>query len=283
MKTLLAAVLLVCSSGSSFGAILTQVFPSPAPNAFGSPSWNPGYVQNALNALENGLSSVGNPATTPTAYYQVTTEGDRDNIVTGFPSWKGFVNPGAMFGAAFANELGNRLHFGVHILGNGTQFSLSELSFDMESTDAGDIFQFVGDFSTPSDVYSSTRVGINYGPDHIKGTADDVRISSGPATQVVDELVYVGVGNALAGGDVSCPGSNQATMDCVKAFYDSISPFNITTTYTLRNANGGLLSTGSATVLFPAAVPEPATWGFMIVGLAGIKLMWGRMASCRRR
>lgn len=274
MKTLLAAMLLVSSAGSSFGAVLIQVFPSPAPNAFGSPSWNPGYVQNALNALENGLSSVGNPATTPTAYYQVTTEGDRDNIVTGFPSWKGFANPGAMFGAAFASELGNRLHFGVHILGNGTRFSLSGLSFDMESTDAGDIFQFVGDFSTPSDVYSSTRIGIDYGPDHIKGTADDVRISSGPATQVVDELVYVGVGNALAAGDVACPGTGQAALDCVKAFYDSISPFNITTSYTLRNANGGLLGTGSASVLFPAAVPEPATWALMIVGLAG--LAWKR-------
>ena len=274
MKTLVAALLLVSSAGSSLGAILIQVFPSPAPNAFGSPSWNPGYVQNALNALENGLSSVGNPATTPTAYYQVATEGDRDNIVTGFPSWHGFANPGAMFGAAFANELGNRLHFGVHILGNGAQFSLSELSFDMESTDAGDIFQFVGDFSTPSDVYSATRVGINYGPDHIKGTADDVRISSGPATQLVDELVYVGVGNALA-PDSSCPGSDLATLDCIKAFYDSISPFNITTTYSLRNGAGSLLGTGSGTVAFSAAVPEPATWGLMLFGFAGIA--WKRL------
>jgi len=271
MKTLLAALLFVSSAGSSFGSVLIQVFPSPAPNAFGSPSWNPGYVQNALNALENGLSSVGNPATSPTAYYQVTTETDRNNIVTSFPSWQGFANPGAMFGAAFANELGNRLHFGVHILGNGTQFSLSGLAFDMESTDPGDIFQFVGDFSTPSDVYSSTRIGINYGPDHIKGTPDDVRITSGPATQVVDEIVYVGVGNALANGG-ACTGSNQATMDCVKAFYDSISPFNITTTYTLKDANGGTLGTGSASVLFPASVPEPATWGLMLVGFAGLAL-----------
>ncbi len=275
MKTLLAALLLVSSAGGSFGAVLIQVFPSPAPNAFGSPSWNPGYVQNALNALENGLSSVGNPATSPTAYYRVTTEGDRDNIVTGFPSWRGFANPGAMFGPAFANELGNRLHFGVHISGNGTQFSLSGLSFDMESTDAGDIFQFVGDFASPSDTYSSTRIGINYGPDHIKGTGDDVRITSGPATQVVDEIVYVGVGNALAPSDVSCPGTNQATLDCLKAFYDSISPFNITTSYTLKNGDGGTLAMGSATVLFPAAVPEPGTWGLMLFGIAG--LAWKRL------
>jgi len=229
--------------------VVIMVFPSPAPNAFGSPSW-PGYVTNAINALQNGLPSVGNPANDPTAYFRVSTETDRDNIVTGFPSWKGFANPGTKFGPAFANELGNRLHFGLAIIGtNGTTFSLSGLSFDMESTDPGDIFQFIGDFSDPMDpsnVYSSTRVGI---------APNNAVITSGPATQVVKALYYVGVGNAIAPDDVTpqCMGTDQSTIDCVKAFYDSIMPFRVTTTYTLKDSDGGVLGTNSATVLFANA------------------------------
>ena len=43
-------------------AITMQEFASPAPNAFGSPSFA-GWGANTIDALENGLSSVGNPAT----------------------------------------------------------------------------------------------------------------------------------------------------------------------------------------------------------------------------
>lgn len=239
----LAVILFVITCCAQAGVII-MVFPSPAPNVFGSPSW-PGYVTNAINALQNGLSSVGDPATDPTAYYRVTQETDRDNIVTGFPSWKGFANPGTVFGPAFAAELGNRLHFGLVIIGtNGTLFSLSGLSFAMESTDPGDILQFTGDFVGSS--YSSTRVGID-ATNHV--------INSGPATQLVKALYYVGVGNAIAPNDLTppCPGSDQSTIDCVKAFYDSIMPFRITTTYTLNDPNGVFLGSNSASVLFTNA------------------------------
>jgi hypothetical protein len=256
----------------SFASISFEVFPSPAPNAFGSPSWNPGYVQNALNALENGLSSVGDPATDPTAYYQVTQETDLQNIVTGFPSWLGSADPGTVFGPAFANELGNRLHFGLHIVDTGGQFSLSELSFDMESSDPGDTFQFVGDFAGASDAYSSTRIGINYGPDGVKGGGDDVLINSGPASQLINELVYVGVGNAVAPGG-SCTGTDQSTIDCIKAFYDSISPFSISTTYTLTAPGNIVLGSASASVDL-VSTPEPATFGLLLTG--ALALIWKR-------
>jgi hypothetical protein len=42
-----------------------SVFPSPAPNAFGSPSFG-GYTTNAISALGSGVPTVGNPALTPT-------------------------------------------------------------------------------------------------------------------------------------------------------------------------------------------------------------------------
>src|SRR5262249_55423481 len=62
-----------------------SVAPSPAPNGFGSPSFA-GYTANAITAIGGGLTSVGNPATTPTAYFRVSSLDDRGNIVTGFPS-----------------------------------------------------------------------------------------------------------------------------------------------------------------------------------------------------
>jgi hypothetical protein len=249
----------------SAGTPTMSEFPSPAPNAFGSPSFAP-YTTNAISALGSGQAAVGNPAATPTAYFRVTSLDDRGNIVTGFPSWKGFINPGTAFGAAFSSELGNRVHFGLHILGNGTQFKLSNLQFHMHSSDAGDLFAFDGDFT--GSAYSATRVGINYGPDHIKGTADDVTITSGPATQLVDELMYVGVGNALAPDDVTCTGSNQATVDCVKTQFDQIMPFKITTVYNLVDDAAHLLATSSSTVDFGNCVT--LTCPANIVATAGL-------------
>ena len=55
-----------------------------------------------------------------------------DIIVSSFNSWRGQFNPSG----AFVNENGNRLHFGLHIVGDGTQqFRLNVLCFEIESTD----------------------------------------------------------------------------------------------------------------------------------------------------
>jgi len=211
-------------------AITMEQFPTSAPNSLGSPSFA-GWTTNAINGLENNISTVGNPQTDPTAYYRVSNLGDRGNIVSGgFTSWHGVADPGTVFGPAFANELGNRLLFGLHILGNGTQFRLSNLSFALHSSDPSDTFQQIDNFSTDS--YTPQRVGINYGPDHIKGTGDDVRITSGPGTQLVDELMYVGAGGALPNSGTGTP---QEQLDAAKATYDSLMPFHLTMVYTLVN------------------------------------------------
>ena len=57
--------------------VTMQVFPSPAPNVYGSPiSWA-AYRDNALTGIENGIPAIGDPDLTPTAYYRVTTLDDR--------------------------------------------------------------------------------------------------------------------------------------------------------------------------------------------------------------
>lgn len=252
--------------------IIMQEFASPAPNSFGSPSFA-GWGANAINALENGLSSVGNPATDPTAYYQVTNGTDTSNLVTSFPSWQGRADPGTNVGAAFANELGNRLHFGLLVNGNGTKVSLSELTFNMHSSDPGDLFAFSGDFS--GDDYSSFRVGINFGSDGKLGGGDDTYVTSGSGSQLVDAFVYVGVGNAVDPvADAGCvlPPSptvaqQQAALDCGKAFYDSLMPFSITTDYSLVSDAVEIAST-SETVDF--AVPEPVSAILFGTGLLGL-------------
>ena len=56
-----------------------------------------------------------------------------------FPSWLGLINPGAAFGASYATEYGNRLHFGVRITGNGRKISISMLTFEATSNDSDNL------------------------------------------------------------------------------------------------------------------------------------------------
>ena len=246
-------------SRTESSGVSMEVFPSPAPNVFGSPSWT-AYRDNALNAIENGIPAIGDPALTPAAYYRVTVLGDRDNIVTGFPSWRGYADPGTAFGAAFAGELGNRITFGLHILGNGTKIKLSNLSRHMHSSDPDNTFGWTDNFSGAS--YSDKAIGIDYGPDGIKGTSDDVRITSGPATQAVDEIVYVGGGNAMDTYCPACTGQQQQTaVDSVRAAYASIMPFTFTMDYVLLDDAQDQLAFASGTVFFgtlPFAAPDLA-------------------------
>jgi len=232
MKTrhLALALGLLSIAGTASAAITIEVYPSVAPNAFGSPSYDP-WVGNAIYALENNLSTYG--ASGPAQYNRVTNITWRDISVYGFNVWRGVYNPGSPYGS----ELGNRLHFGLHAKGNGTKFSLSQVSFAMHSSDPNDDLVFVSSFGS-GDVYSNQRVGIDYGPDLVKGGGDDVIITSGPATQLVDELMYRGPGNAWAGYSPT----NQSGVDLVRDYINDLGPFKVTTTFTIGAA------TGSATV-----------------------------------
>ncbi|HTS65005.1 MAG TPA: PEP-CTERM sorting domain-containing protein [Candidatus Acidoferrales bacterium] len=247
------------------GSITITVYPSVAPNAYGSPSY-PAYVNNAIYALENGLTSYGTPGT-PSYYQQTSNIAVDQMIVTGFPSWMGQADPGTVFGAAYANELGSRPLFGIDIKGGGTQFSISQLSFSAVSDDPGGLLTF--GFAAGSYNYSADYVGIIYGP------SGPTYITSGPNTQLVDEVVGRGSGNADAAYCSGCTiAQQQAAIDARYADFAGMSSF--AGTYTLASGDGSILATGSGEF---TVAPEPGTLLLFGAGLAGVGALARRRAA----
>lgn len=228
------------------------VTPASAPNGWGSPSFAT-WSANSVQAQYLGLLSYGTPGT-PT-YYQVAPSvmNVSDNVVTGFPSWQGQADPGVVFGAAFASELGNRLHFGFDLKGNGQLVSIDQLSFSGSSTDAGNTlgFGYAGGYS-----YSNSCVGLLYGSDGIRGTADDIFVTSGPSTTLVDEIIGRGSGNAWDTYDSDPGATRQDKLDNIRTLWGlGTASFQFTGTYAY-----GTQATGSATVTFRgSAVPDGAS------------------------
>jgi hypothetical protein len=247
------------------------VVTSVAPNAFGSPSYS-AYVANAVGALHDGDATRGDP-TSPTYYAAQSNVQASQVIVTSFPSWLGKADPGANFGPNFANELGNRMLFGIKIDGNGGQFAIDQLSFTAQSNDPGDALGF--GFGVGSYTYSADYEGVLAGADHTLWTSDDVFVTSGPADQLVDGLVGRGSGNSFANDPcVGCTvAEQQAAIDAVAN--DPAYPTQFTGTYSLGAA------TGSGTFNISGSVPEPSTWALSILGLgfAGGMLRRRRAAS----
>ena len=242
-------------------AIEITVTPWLAPNAFGSPSYA-SAVQNAISGQLAGSSTAGTSGT-PTFYQAQSDVTAQESIVTGFASWKGQADPGTVFGPAFANELGNRMSFGVLIDGQGTQFSVSQMSFTASSDDPGNVLGF--GFGLGSYNYSQDYQGILYGTDGHLGGGDDTFITSGANTQLVDGFIGRGSGNSLAAYCAGCSlADQQAAINSVAGTFTGTTHF--TGTYQLAD-----LATGSGTfTINGGAVPEPATWAMMLIGFGGL-------------
>lgn len=184
--------------------ITVSVFASPAPNAFGSPSWN-AYVANAMNALQNGLPAVGDRETDPTAFVCIVRYFPGDAMVTSFHSWRGIAEPPA----PFDSEYGNRMHFALVAMGDGVeQFTLADVQFAILSSD-GEL-NYIGDLAGTT-LNGTTRIGIDFGPDRALDGGDDIVYNSGESdTTVLDALYYVGVGNAYWPGGTT---PDQTALD----------------------------------------------------------------------
>jgi len=245
--------------------ITVTVIPALAPNAYGSPNWN-AWVSNATTAIANGYSSYGDPSS-PGFYQRAPAViSVTNNIVTGFPSWNGLADPGDVFGANYSQEEGNRLQFGIDIKGGTNLISISQMSFSAYSSDADNSLGFANPQGAYN--YSASYVGIIYGSG---GT--NTYITCGPATQLVNEIVGRGSGNAWDTYDTSGNiASQQSNIDLLISQLGS-QPFNFTATYTLAGVSGSnsvtlnpvaansgpVLSGGISITVFPALAPN--RWG----------------------
>jgi hypothetical protein len=106
--------------------------------------------------------------------------------------------------------------------------------------------------------------------DNVLWTSDDVFITGGANTQLVDGLVGRGTGNSFAAYCSGCTVAQQQQAIDDAAGYWSPNGGTFTGTYTLGSATGS----GTFTI---TAVPEPATWALMIGGFGLIG------AAARRR
>ncbi len=248
--------------------VIQQAFAIGPNGASGSPSFAT-WQSNAIQGISSGFTSVGDPATDPTAFATVTSTNVQNIIPTAdFTSWNGQANPSG----AFAGELGNLLYAPVHIFGSGALFSLSQVVFTGVSSDnptnpAASLLGNVTDLSNFS--YSSGRVGVVY---HAGGP--DTYITSGSSDQSVNELIYRGVGSYDQ--ILTQAGSGQTGAQLLAAelaHLSSFGPLTFSATYAIYDSStdrdpGSILFSHTDS-LQVGTVPEPSSLVLLGFGAIG--------------
>ena len=243
---------------SHAGPVTMTVRPSIAPNYYASPSW-PLYEQRAMSSIQNNSGNIGNPATDPSAYQIIRAFYPGQIIVSEFPSWNGLALPPPPFN----NEYGSRIHWGLHLVGDGNlinQFRLANLWNDMNSNDPWNSFNPPVEGFFGSSVYTSYLRGINYGLDKVKGGGDDILYpdSGADPSLLIDELIYVGVGNAYDTQYEDPLLPPQGRINSIIAFMASVPDFTVSNTYCLFTGDHSANPIICADSPVPM-VPEPAT------------------------
>jgi hypothetical protein len=250
-------VLCVMAGSATAGTIAITVRASSAPNAFGSPSWS-AYAANAMSSLQSGGGNVGDRNVDPTAYEILGPSFEPgDAMVTSFNSWRGLAGPTG----AFAGELGNRLHFGMAAIGDGSeQFTLRDVTFAITSSDG--VLNYFDDLSGTT-LNGTTRIGVNYGADRVLGGGDDLLYMSGESdTTVLDALFYVGAGNAYWPGGLGDPLTGQAALDAT-ALHIEANHVSVTGSYAINGFSG-------STTVASAPLPSAAVMGLGLLGALGV-------------
>ena len=267
----LCALALFGFVNTSNADISIEVFPAFAPNGPASPNWV-GYVGNAISGIDAGGTNTGTGPTRDAdpAYYETISGpiSPSEIVYTTFNSWRGMAANNPAFVGVMTGEFGNRVHFGTRITAtDGMEFALSDVTWELDSDDLTDYFDQSGSIVGN---YSSTRVGLNYGADGVKGTADDISITSGAGSQLVNELLYVGVGEGFPSENIAAPTDQDdinltlSTLTCTEDCEVSLKAI-----YRVGDAMG----MGDITLI----VPEPSSMALASIGaLLGIAALRNR-------
>ncbi len=176
-----------------------KVMASPAPNrhsTLGLPYYNI-WAGRALEALRQNKGSIGSAESDPAAFITVGTIKPREFLVTRYPSWRGKTAPSA----PFDTQYGNRVHFVLHVQGDGSvRFKYEDIRWDYYDTGGWFVAKrsmnpslhsgYTNAFNRVDDTYG---FGWDWGADRKKGGGDDVKVFDSDTT-LVDELYYVGAG-----------------------------------------------------------------------------------------
>ena len=255
-KMLALVVCLTLMGGVAVAGTLTvNVYVSIAPDPFGSAATFNSWSANALAALQAG-SSTGGTVGQPDYYAQVASFQATDMIGSStYNYWRGQVSPPA----PYDTQTGNMLMFPMAVYGNGTQFTMGDVSF----TDS-----FFGTTFPPPNPkplsgvgFGVRMIGINFGADGVLGGGDDTIYGGtsptpgGPAS-LLDALFFSGFGDQFFIPDLA---GLQTGIDQIQA---------ASTPYATGTYFAGAVS-GTAGV---EMVPEPATLSFGVIGVLLIGL-----------
>jgi hypothetical protein len=207
-------------------ALTVNIFPTPSlsPN---SPNWS-AFCSNTISFLKSGqnLSSDRQSAANFTVSPQLES-GDIIVSTTNSALWRGQLDPPA----PFQNERGGYLRFAMRVVSQDP-FNLDGVTWNYGASDSDDVFRYIDRLTNVS--YGLGIQGLWYGPDGIKGTADDVWRSSGVGTQLINELYYVGPGDSRLGND-------QNQLDAAIGYINDHLPLTLRCTFELFGTNSQLL------------------------------------------
>jgi len=258
LNALRLAAFLVCFfslTGVAAAAPLLYIAPSIGPDPFLSTSFDL-YSADALWALQHNLSSFG--VVGPGYYSQLGGFFTPNEVIgTNFYSWLGQAPPPPLY----ASEYGNMLYYGLVIYGNGTQFTLSDITFN------DDFYGNIGPTELLANVAFGARlIGINYGPDGVPGGGDDTiyngTVAIGTPSTLLDALYFSGFGDQFyVAGQGSLAANQTALADAIAEINNACCAYS-TGTYTLTLGGHAFVIEGTLNT------PEPGTVALVGLGLA---------------
>jgi hypothetical protein len=272
------------SQAASAAQIVFFPYLSPTSAEEGFPSASPSFpaaAATAVSAIFDGVDNRGGSiATTPTAFNRLApgVVSPLDILAGTHPLWRGNVNPTG----AFAAETGTWWHLGVRVTSD-VSFTLSDLTKDFnDGYGFSDTFTMAEELTkgryAENGFAPTLAVGLWYGADGKKGTADDVYCDSSACdvfTQPLNEFAWRGAGkgdwldndyvNTYLGGDWSLAPQDELDFyanDGYGAFVSS--PFFWHYDYSLKS--GSTVLAEASFHQYISAVPEPTTWSTMLIG-----------------